>query len=379
MSKIKKGFKPLSSVRYFTSNKRRSFGMALALSSGIIAVLVFQIIQFAIFESSKMSSINQFEKMSFVYPSSDGKVDKSVIDMLSSDTEIERNVPITMLVTDYFHFFGNHKINIQLMGKENVDLYMQKTGIFLKEGEMPAEGKNELAIDYRVLKNRGLKVGDYIGRDLDSKEDIAGKYKITGSLDGNFMGGFGIVDSSKLDLSNGFAVYPKVGYLDSVNKKLDTVTKDKADTIIYDEILTHFNNSNQSLKNISSIITVAVLFVISFAVANTCYAQYYSRRTEFGMLLAIGYKRIDILKKAANELIFINSVSFVTGITLSVSIGFLLKFIVFDPKGIPFILIGANGILQAISIPIVTMAFGLIPSSLILSKIDPIVIIDKFE
>ncbi|OJU11078.1 MAG: hypothetical protein BGN88_13320, partial [Clostridiales bacterium 43-6] len=308
--------KPLSPLKYFGANKKRTVGMTTALSAGIIGIIVFQIIGFAVIQSTMLLYLNLFDNMSAIYPGPNGSLAQSLVERIETDENVERTVNATVLNTNFYHFFGNIMTNIMVMENKDVDYFLAKHNIKLIDGRMPQAGKNEIALDYRAMKNRGFHVGDYIGKEVDISERIEGKYLITGSLSGDVVCGFGITDKPLLK-TNGFLIFLKEGKRDRFNESVKNIDKNDAHVIPRVTALEEYNNTASGLKNLYSIVTFAILVVISFAVANTCYAQYFSRRNEFGMLMAIGYKRIDILKRAAGELVFINVLAFVSGVVLS--------------------------------------------------------------
>lgn len=353
--------------------------MALAIAASVLMVMVFQIVFYSVTESGRLAVSGRLEHMTVVYPGDGGIVGQSVLNKIQKSSDMERIVPMLVGTTDYYHLFGNLNIPVYLISNQNINYVIDQLDLELKEGRLPVEGKSEILLDERTSKNKGKQLGDFIGREVDSNERLAGKYQIVGTLKGDCLIGLSVTNDLASIEKTGFLLFAKAGRLGSLNKVISgtSLVEARIQTEEYGEGV--FEEDNKMMSMVSSIITAVIIFIMSFAAGNSSYAQYFSRRYEFGTLQSIGYSRAKILLRAAREILFMNVAGLIFGVILTLSAALMLKALVFDPKGYPFTFITIDGLLKAFIIPICTMIFSLIPAWWTLSRVNQVVIIEKYE
>ncbi|MDP4091773.1 MAG: hypothetical protein Q8920_00255 [Bacillota bacterium] len=370
--------KPLSAYKYFLNNKKRSFSMILAIAVSILAAMVFQLVFYAVAESGRMSMSGRLDYLTVVYPGDNGIVTKNITDKIKGSSNLEKIVPMLVSTTDYYHLFGNLNIPVYEINSENLSYVIDRLGMKLVTGSLPKPDSNEILLDEKTLKNKGKRLGDYFGREINPDEKMPGKNKIAGVLKGDCLIGLMITNNS-LYQQNGYLMFAKDGKLDSLNQVVTNVssldakiqTKEYAEKFRKEELGT--------LLTASSIIAVIIIFIMSFAAGNSSYAQYFSRRYEFAMLQSLGYSRFRILIRAAKEILLINIAGLIMGILLLLIVALGLKILIFDPKGYPFVFISPGGLFLALIIPMCTMVFSLIPAWWTLSRVDHMDIVEKYE
>ncbi len=371
--------KPLSSFKYFINNKRRSFSMALAIAVSVLMILTFQIVFYAVTESGNLTFSGRMEHLTVVYPGDNGIVEQNVIDKVNRCSDVEKIIPFLVATTDYYHFFGNQNIPVYTLKKGDMEYAISKLGLKLVEGRLPGKGKNEILLDKRTAKNKGKKLGDFVGREVDKSERMSGKHKIVGILEGGCLIGFTQASAEGMDIKKGFLLFPKDGRLDSMNKLFKGIGSEGAQPMTKEDGVSMFKDDTEMMEFVYTIITAVIIFIMSFAAGNSSYAQYFSRRNEFATLQSIGYSRAQVLLRAAREITLLNAGGFLIGIVLTLIAAFLLKALIYDPNGYPFILMPIDGLVKAIVIPVCTTLFSLIPAWWTLSKVNQLEAIEKYE
>lgn len=379
MKKNKNGVRPLSPVLYFINNKRKSFSMVIALAVSILLIMVFQIVFYAVNESGHLAYSGRLDNMTVIYPGEEGGLKEEFLSRIRKNPNLERTVPIQVMTTDYYHFFGNLNIPVYMVSDDNLKFVIDKLKLKLKEGKLPSFGKAEILLDERTARNKGKSLGDYIGKEVDSDERMSGKYKIVGILKGECLIGLGIQASNLLNEKNGLLVFPKEGKLTALNEIFKGINQDEAKIQTKEYGQNVFKEDIEMSNMVTNIMVTVVIFITSFAAGNLNYTQYFSRRYEFGTLQAIGYSRFQILLRAAVEILILNITGFIFGIILVFMAAALLKVIVFDPKGYPFVYIQLEGFIKAIIIPACTIVFSLIPAWWTLSRVNPMEVVELYE
>ena len=374
-----KGLKPLSALRYIVNNKKRSISMILAIAVSVMLILVFQIVFYGVTESAKMTTLGRFEKLSIIGPGDKGVISDSVITKLYDSPLIEEMISTQSATTDYYHFFGNLNIPVYSLNKDDLQYVLKALDLKLKEGRLPDTDKQEIIVDEMLLRNKGKKLGDYIGKEVDKGERLDGKYKIVGVVEGNCIIGFSTIGNKQEIQNSIILLYPKEGRLNELNKQLEKIAPSDAQYNSLDKASEWLNKDTELTEDASTVIVIVIMVIMSFAAGNSSYAQYFSRRFEFSTLQSLGYTRLKILLKAACEILFTNMLGFVLGLILTVLSALCLKMLIYDPNGYPFILVDWVGVIKAAIVPLCTIVFSLIPAWWTLSKTDQIEAMEKYE
>ena len=374
-----KGLKPLSALRYIVNNKKRSISMILAIAVSVLLILIFQIVFYGVTESAKMATIGRFERLSILGPGDKGVISDKVITQFYDSPLIEKIISTESATTDYYHFFGNLNIPVYSLNKDDLQYVMKALDLKLKEGRLPDTDKQEIIVDEMLLNNKGKKLGDYIGKEVDKGERLDGKYKIVGVVEGNCIIGFSAIGNKQEIQNSIILLYPKEGRLNELNKQLEKIAPSDAQYNSLDKASELLNKDTELTEDASTVIVIVIMVIMSFAAGNSSYAQYFSRRYEFSTLQSLGYTRLKILLRAACEILFTNMLGFVLGLMLAVLSALCLKMLIYDPNGYPFILANWVGVLKAAIIPLCTIVFSLIPAWWTLSKTDQIEAMEKYE
>lgn len=375
---LKNSIKPLSPLIYFTNNKRRSLSMIIALAVSILLITVFQTVFYAVNESCRLAYSGRLDYMTVIYPGENGGLNEEFLKSISDNQNMERKVPMQVMTTDYYHFFGNLNIPVYWVREGDLKYVIDKLSLKLKEGSLPTPGKAEILLDERTALNKGKSLGDYVGREVDPNERMSGKYKVVGILEGECLIGLGEVNQD-LEEKNGTLVFPQEGKLETLNEMFKGVKQEEAriQTKEYGESV--FKEDREMSNMVTTIMVAVIIFIMSFAAGNLNYAQYFSRRYEFGTLQAIGYSRVQILLRAAKEILIMNISGFLFGIILTFVATALLKVMIFDPKGYPFAYMQLNVFLKVLVVPACTVIFSLIPAWWTLSKVNPMEVVELYE
>lgn len=371
--------KPLSFMKYFKSNFRKSAAITAALVLSVFLIIVFRMVTFSVTEATRLADVALFADMSSVMPGEVGKLDEGVIEQIKGMSAVDRIVPVLGRHTDYNHFFGTSDAFVFTLRNADIGYVLKKKGLKLAEGRMPKPGENEILLERKLANNKGKKLGDFIGMEVDPSEKLPGKYRIVGLLDGNCIVGFIPMDDSQASQLLNLMVYPKDGQLSEMNSELAGLPAKKVNKWTIREANDDYIGNARTLNTIFEISAFAVIFIMSFASGNSSYAQYFARRYEFGVLQSIGYTKSQILLRAAREIGFFNLFGFIGGALFSIAAGMVLEVAFFEPHGYAFRLIQPEGVLIALTVPVCTALFGLIPAGWLLSRISPMTVIEKFE
>lgn len=313
------------------------------------------------------------------------KINENQLDTLKSIKDIN-NIGVTSLY-DSYNYKDKVLMNIVCADKE----YLELDDGSLKEGNFP-KNVNEIVLEEWVLKNLNIssKIGTLIKLELDSGK--VKEFKLVGILND--------IPSKK---SSGVAE-AIIGFDDSVNKDNYMIFIEFNEDV---NILAHIYDIKEKLslkdENVSIntmlldalnkagsidwnivIISILVSLVSSVVIYGVFNISIYQRIREYGVLRAIGAKKLQIFNIIFVELLLISLVSLPVGIILGffgarlLSSKFSQLFTEFDVSNMNISISGDILILSIILVLIIITIISLKTSSSV-SKISPIDAIKKIN
>jgi putative ABC transport system permease protein len=258
---------------------------------------------------------------------------------------------------------------------------MELMDLKLIKGNMPTE-INDIILHKQVAVNKKLEINDFIGRRISKQETLPEVYHIVGIIDGSSVVSFAPIDfyldfyQLPYEYLYGGIILPKEGELDKMNQALDTLEPSnyQIDTLTIQEAAAEENITKIGI--LVSAINIFIILIVSSCIGFLCYIYFSQRRSEFGLLWALGYSRQQVINRAFAEVNGINLAGYIMGILISLLIGVILNYSYYIPSGDYLQIIDIRCFLGAACSPIFVTLFSLIPIWRMLKKLDPISIID---
>lgn len=366
---------PLSILYYFLNNKRKIIPVALSICLGVMFFYFLFLVGMQSDESGKATYIRPFECFSWIY--SENSVPQNIIDGINANKNIARVIPMHQFPhTSITRALGNGSAGIMYVRKSDISYLMGIMGLKLVKGRMPSSG-NEILLHWSVAANKKLVVGDTFKDD----NEIQGKYKVTGIIKGKSILGFipaeikGAAAESR-QWKNTILI-PRQGRLEEMNRFIEKIVKDKG---LYIETLERnkkdMEESNRNLHLVMYLLVSIVITVLCITLGNTSIMHFYQRRSEFGVLTAVGYTRRQIVWKIWLEAVFAGGVSYIIGIVLSMLCAVIINILFWHPIGENVPLFAPKGLLVTAAIPVFVTVFSVLPISKLLGKEDLINVIE---
>jgi hypothetical protein len=273
-----------------------------------------------------------------------------------------------------------------------VDLY----DLELKEGHLPRPHTNEMVIPEAVAQNRDLQVGDIIGDPdhpaypgafgLDTQFVISGILaRPTALKDENWLGFVSLefLESHKAyhipDVPP-FIVVPKAGQKAALDDWLENeLAGDRAFVYTYRQQVARAREKTRSLILTMALIEsiIALVAAVTLAVLNHIFVS--QRQSEFGVLHALGYSRLRLVWRTMRETAFTTGAAWGLSAILFL-IGLLyLQLRVFVPLGLRLNLFNLTPWLFTLPIPVAVLAATGGTIAQMLSRLDPVSVIERRE
>jgi ABC-type lipoprotein release transport system permease subunit len=394
----KSSSQPLASRTFFRRHKQRA-----VLSTGAMALMIIAVVMFIFLTTStrdaRRAGLGHLKRVSIVGPRIGSVPDPGVAAQVRTHPAVERVIPfVQFTMLDIFIPPGEYaSINPFGVYAEDMAYLVELYGLQLEEGQLPRPHTNELVIPRVVAQNRDLRVGDVLGDPehpaypgasigVPTEFVVSGIFARPSALeDENWLSfislefvesheAFGMLSSAIHPL----IVVPKAGQKAVLDHWLENeLSSSELQVRTYRQSV-----ADAQAKTRTQILTIALLesliavvAAVTLAVLN--YVAVSERQAEFGMLHALGYKRLGLVWRALRETAFTTGVAWAVSAVLF-SIGLLyLQFRVFDPAGLRLDFANLTPWLFTLPIPVAVLVVTGGTSVWMLSKLDAVAIIER--
>lgn len=376
----------LFTFKYYKGNKKKFVPIIAILMLIVFMLCILQILSKSLSYSTYMSWVKPLESLSILTPTSENKIiSQECIDKIEKQDFVERIIP---LVYDGIYIKNNVGGNTDTMlfgvNQDDMELLIKSLDVNVKAGRLPASGTNEIALHWRVAANKDLHIGDNIGHQADSDERLEGEYRIVGILEGDPIVSFatpeGMMGSSDIDYNElkkyGICIIPQEKQLEKLNSFLAEVKEPETRIYTFETGTKSYHSSQDVLDLTLNLMSVILSLVLSLMLGLISYIFYYQRRSEFGILYALGFTGRMILQQIIAEISIMIVGGALLGIAASIVCALILNQCIFLPEGNPLNIWNIEYLKNVIYIPLSAVIFSLIPVWKMMKRLDPISIIE---
>lgn len=369
--------KPLSYFMYFKSHKKSSIAIAISVGLAIFLIGAIQLYVTNMSDTNGRGDDN-YGYMTAVYE--DNKpVTKDVLDKIQNEDSVDKVIKVvrfqymirTVLGTDSdFEGFYADENDIKYM--------MDKIKVKFDKGNYVKNGDNKILINENAARFKKVSIGDFAGNDVRKDDYFPGKYKINGILKGDNMLSFIAVDSKVLENQNyRYLVFPKKGKMAEMNKFIKSISKGGVKSCTRETMSGYQEDALKGFDTVFNLIIILMIVVMSTVLGNSSYINYMRRRTEIGILKAMGYTREKIILRMVKEM----GISSLFGFGFGYLVLFIFEkaynsFYLYS-RGLSMFHVSLSLFPKLLAIPLFITIFSIIPVSRLLEKVEPISIIER--
>lgn len=273
-----------------------------------------------------------------------------------------------LIQADYESFIGEMHFDYPMLDKDAIPGYLKSINAELISGKMP-ENDGEVLMDSLLLRNNGLKVGDYL------REEIWGQnFKIVGEIRSD---SYAVCAIPKNFMNNGWALMvTHDGTVTDMEKAMadagwksteyDTISDYKAGAKMYKEEVTDvIDISNTAiLLGLSALVAFAVLIVIISYIRD--------RKNEMCLYRSIGYSGASIYGMVMGEMGIIFASAAVLALVITCTGLFGLKTFMLDPTGQASVLYAPGAVLKVLTVMAALLGTVQLPVLITLNKVKTI-------
>jgi ABC-type lipoprotein release transport system permease subunit len=389
--------RPLASVTFYRRHRRRAVLLVSAMSLLIVAVVLLFFIDAVMADAGK-PGLGYLSRMSQIRTAPNRSLDASTVTQVRTHPAVKRVIPVAprnaTLSVHIPPFTTSSAASPFGVYAEDMAYLVELYGLELKEGHLPRPRTNEMVIPESIAQNRDLLIGDVIGDPdhpaypgayaLNTEFVISGIFaRPSAPEDENWLGFVSLEfleshqDSLVPDIPPLFIV-PKAGQKEALDDWLENELAGRDVSVLtWRREAARAQENSRNMMLIYALLESVIAIVAATALAVLNYIFISQRRSEFGVLHALGYGRLRLVWRAVGETAFTAGVAWVFSAILFL-IGLLcLQSFVFTPLGLRLDPFNPAPWLFTLPIPVVVLAVTGGTIAWTLSKLDPVSIIER--
>ncbi|MBZ9685597.1 ABC transporter permease [Clostridium estertheticum] len=372
--------KPLSYYLYFKSNKKKTLGMVLSIAFSILLIGVIQMF------SDNMSDTyyRNLTKLNYIstISSTKGRLPKETMESIKNNSTVDKLIIVNTYRYSIVNIIGaSAGYTGYYMDEKDIPVLMDRMGMKLNDGTLLKNDEKKIIINSNIARATDRDIGGYMGNEVSNMDNFKGKYEIKGIIKGDNIISFIAKSKEKIASNNEqfeeYLLLPKEGKLEEMNSFLKGLPKDNIKLLTYQDILQERKSDDEGMNTIFNILIIIIILVLSVSLGNSSYIHYFQRRSEFGLLKAIGQGEDKIILRMIKEISISSALGLAVGLMLLLIFKGIGNTFYTYPKGLSLFQINVQLIPKIIAIPIFICIFSIIPVSRLLVKIEPISIIER--
>jgi putative ABC transport system permease protein len=384
--------RPLSSWTFYRRHSRRGLALTLVMALMMVAVAA-PVFLFAPMIQVSKALYEHAQYVTVVWPRFGGAIDPGILAQIRNHPTVARSVPVVelgMLVS--FPPLNQEWLTMHGVPEEDLPFLIGLYGLQLDHGRLPRPRSNEIVLSEAVAMNRGVDVGDRVGKPVYEEDDgLPTEMVVAGILspqtgDPRATGVWtGFASFEYLRSHEAYATQPVRQLLVPVEGRKaemdawleEAVASDQTAVQTYKKWQQTRGEMARTLILVFGAVEGLVALVAALALAVLGYVFFSQRQQEFGTLHAIGHRRRWLVRRTVGETAALVIVAWLMGAVVCMLGLVYMQVRLYTPKGLALNLLDVTPWLFTLPMPlaIVAVSAGLVVW--MLSRLDPVSIIER--
>jgi ABC-type lipoprotein release transport system permease subunit len=381
---------PISPWIYILRNKLKTFALIVIFALSLVTVLIPK----TIFKSLEgdFNRYAAFYKKTSIF---NLKTYRGDFTSEKLETRLKDSQAISSFMKGSYSYVSVKSIQgafyqpVVFLNTNDYKTFLEKMDWKLKSGKLPEANTNQIVLSEALAKNKGVEIGDFVGRDVSkANEYLAGKYQISGILEaGASEGSLANIDYLVRDFPNqtptswDYFIFPKESDQQKAENLFDEMKKEdplnQLEIKNYRKEIVFLNDLNKTFDSVNWILNGIITLTLCSVMILLNQINIFLRQSEVGVLLAIGYTKLKLLRRFTLEGLFQISISYILGMLLLNFICFLVNRFFFDPLAISQISPWTPDIFWlSLPLPIISFVSTFVLYGFRFYKIDPVSLIE---
>lgn len=377
---------PLSPWTFLRRNPRRVlpvFGIQLLVTALMVAIVT----SINAFEATSEVYLEPLTKFTIVAPRNHTSFAGELDMLLDENPALETRVPGKMLWMRTPMIVGEGRAPLMALPGHVQERFMERVGVRLIEGKLPAEGTDGAAVHEAVLRARGMSLGDAFGQNVRADDAVLDRFTVVGVLAGRSR--VGMVDfaySNRIGsvlarLPPFQVVYAAQGRKresDTWLRAATTADEARAFRVLDERFFRELTErSLENLPLLLGFISISIACVVAFVTALLNLIGFQARIDEFGIYLAVGHRRGPLVRKLALEAGVVAFAGWALGVGVGIAALAAFEHFWLEPKGIVLWVVELRPIVHSLSVPVLSAGVSALALAHRLRRMDPVAIIQR--
>ncbi len=387
--------RPLSSRTFYLRHRRRGLMLVAAVALMTLGIVFPMFLTSAMIDAQDPFFLNYLRQVSEVRPSVGRAVDPGTTGQIRSHPAVARVIPATPLgLTINIPPLTITQARVYGVSEQDLPVLVDLFGMHLQEGRLPHPRSNEIVLSEALALNRDLRVGDKVGRPVHERdEDISPEMQdadmptemvVVGVLASKDVS-LGFVPQEYLeshelysDWGVNLLVVPAEGRKAELDAWLEEhVASEQTSVSTHGATLREGRQSALVMYLVFAAIESIIAIVAATALTVLNHIFFAQRQEEFGILHAVGRSRPWLILRAARESGSVVAVGWLIGAALCMVGLICAQASVYGPRGLSLDFFNPAPWLFTLPIPLAVVAASAGTIGRMLSRLDPVSIIER--
>jgi hypothetical protein len=402
---------PLSSWTFHLRHRRRSLALVVATGLMVLGVAFPPFISTMLVDSFWPVILSYASHTSIVSPASSYQaVDPAVLAQIRAHPAVAHVVPVKgAQVTGVSPVSSLNvaaepvpfEISLPIFGVREGDLQtlLAVYDLHLSEGTLPQPRSGQIVLTRALARNRGLSVGDTVGKSVHKRDSIPTEMTVVGLLDSPTVRltdreGYVVPDAPRwaafvsyefVDSHELYAATPTYGLVIPTEGREAEVEKWLEESISSPQVMVEtFGTVYRRWRRLTEegmlalgIAESILAMVAALALAILNRISFTLRRDEFGVLHAVGHSRAGLIGRTLRESAGTAAVAWLIGTVCCLVLLLGAQAFVYVPRGMSLDLTNPIPWLFTLPIPIAVVAASAGTIAWALSRLDPVAVIER--
>jgi ABC-type lipoprotein release transport system permease subunit len=377
--------KPLSTLTFYLRHRRRGLAMVLIMGLMILGV-AFPVFFFSpLIDAQKPFYVNHLSRVGEVSPGTGGTIDPGVVAQIRAHPSVARAIPATMAhLAISIPPVAENVAQVYGVSEDDMPYLVDTLGLQLQAGRLPRARANEIILAESIALNRGLVLGDMIGcLDYARDHSLPADMVVVGILSGADIA-LGFVSLEYIQghelyaaQSNYLLVVPHQGHKAEIDRWLEeSIASTRTLVNTFDVQLRDLQRAVRSLILLIAAVEGVVAIVAAIALATLNHIFFEQRRSEFGILNAVGRSRPWLLFRTTRETVSTVGAAWLLGAVVCVISLVYAQANVYAPVGIRLDLFSLAPWLFTLPVPLAVVSASTGTIARMLRSLDPVTVIE---
>lgn len=390
---------PLSTWTFHWRHRRRSLALVLCTGLMVLGVTLPAFVSMMLIDAVWPFVLSYASHISLVSPAPTYQtVGPAVLAEIRAHPAVADVIPVKAMTVMANVVPFEFPLPAYGVREEDMQALLDVYDLHIAEGEMFQPRSGQIVLTRALARNRGLRVGDKVGRSVHEMDSMPTELTIVGLLDSQTRGlteregyriptaprwagfvSYEFVEShEEYDaVSTHALVIPVEGRETEVEAWLEeSIDSPQVDVETFGTVYRWWHDFTQMAMRSLAITETTLAVVAAGALAILNYIFVIQRRDEFGVLHAVGHSRARLVARTVQESATIAGVAWVIGAVCCLVFVLGAQATIYAPKGMSLYLTDVVPWLFTLPIPLAVILVSAATIGRMLRRLDPVLVIE---